>query len=409
MTYPRASKLRLAFVTSAVACATATLVAGLAPSASAAGTFTDLLVTETNQVPNTVVVMGRHADGTLEQIQRLATGVNGTGKYVNTAGAVMAQGSNHLLAVNTGSNAVSVFTRSGAALSLTSNFFSGGDVPTSIGVHGNRVYVLNTGIPDANPTTSTWTRVGPPVIQGFSISDTGIATMIPGARRSMPGACASYPCTSQGLFGQASVSPDGNTLMVTDFGHNLVLTMTINADGSLGPVSSTPSGIPETYGFSWAPDGVATISGTTDGTFLGRVTTGRIVDGRWSPIVRVMPTLGAGTCWTVTSADGTRVYAIDAGAANVDMPHPGITTFRLHPNGTLTPLGFTRVTFYGLVFPLDSVMSADQKSLYSISWKHIYNFDIDAAGVAKNAPAKRLWLGDAGMGFGATGLADLPL
>jgi hypothetical protein len=29
--------------------------------------------------------------------------------------------------------------------------------------------------------------------------------------------------------------------------------------------------------------------------------------------------------------------------------------------------------------------------------------------VAKNAPAKRLWLGDAGMGFGATGLADLPL
>jgi hypothetical protein len=205
------------------------------------------------------------------------------------------------------------------------------------------------------------------------------------------------------------VSPDGNTLMVTDFGHNLVLTMTINADGSLGPVSSTPSGIPETYGFSWAPDGVATISGTTDGTFLGRVTTGRIVDGHWSPIVRVMPTLGAGTCWTVTSADGTRVYAIDAGAATVDMPHPGITTFRLHPNGTLTPLGFTRVTFYGLVFPLDSVMSADQKSLYSISWKHIYNFDIDAAGVAKNAPAKRLWLGDAGMGFGATGLADLPL
>jgi len=400
---------RRALATVAATALLGSLAVGLAPTAEAAGPFTDLLVTETNQVPNTVVVMGRHADGTLEQIQRLATGLNGTGKYVNTSGAVMAQGSNHLLAVNTGSNAVSVFTRTGAALALTSNFFSGGDVPTSIGVHGSRVYVLNTGIPEANPATGNGTRVGPPVVQGFTISDAGIATAIPGARRSMPGACASYPCTKQGLFGQASVSPDGKALMVTDFGHNLVLTMSIAADGSLGPVHSAPSGIPETYGFSWAPDGVATISGTTDATSLGRVTTGRIVNGRWSPIVRVMPTLGAGTCWTVTSADGTRVYAIDAGAASVDMPHPGVTTFRLNRNGTLTPLGFTRVAFYELVFPLDSVMSADQKSLYSISWKHIYTYDIDANGVAKNAPAKRLWLGDAGMGFGATGLADLPL
>ena len=400
---------RRALATLAATALVGCLAAGLAPTASAAGVFTDLLVTQTNQVPNTVVVMGRHADGSLEQIQRLATGLNGTGKYVNTGGAVAAQGTNHLLAVNTGSNAVSVFTRTGAALALTSNFFSGGDGPTSIGVHGNRVYVLNTGIPEANPATGNGTRVGPPVIQGFTVNDAGVATAIPGARRSMPGSCASYPCKEQGLFGQASVSPDGGTLMVTDFGHNLVLTMTIASDGSLGPVHSVPSGIPETYGFSWAPNGVATISGTTDVTALGRVTTGHIVDGRWSPIVRLMPTLGAGTCWTVTSADGTRVYAIDAGAASVDMPHPGVTTFRLNPNGTLTPLGFTRVAFYELVFPLDSVLSADQKSLYSISWKHIYNFDINANGVATNSPAKRLWLGDAGMGFGATGLADLPL
>ena len=163
-----------------------------APGASAeTAALTDLLVTETNAAHNELVVLGRHSDGTLEQVQRLATGLAGTANYINTGNAVVAFPGNRVLAINAGSNAVSVVQRTGTTLAPVASFFSGGDVPTSLAVSGTRVYVLNTGLP-AVSLSDTEKRIGPPTLQGFTIDAAGNATAIPGARRSLPGACRAY-------------------------------------------------------------------------------------------------------------------------------------------------------------------------------------------------------------------------
>jgi DNA-binding beta-propeller fold protein YncE len=48
-----------------------------------------------------------------------------------------------LLAVNPGSNSVSVFHVHGDRLTLSQILSSGGDFPVSVSVYGNHVYVLN--------------------------------------------------------------------------------------------------------------------------------------------------------------------------------------------------------------------------------------------------------------------------
>lgn len=389
---------------------TGTVITAASPAGAA--DLTDLLVTQTNGTVNELVVIGRHADGSLEQLHRVPTGLAGSGHYLNTGNAIVAFPGNMLLAVDAGSNAVSVMQRAGTALTPVSSFFSGGDVPTSLAVHGSRVYVLNTGLPFGNPAGPA-TRVGPPTVQGFDIDADGHATAIPGARRSLPGACRAYPCTVTDTFGQASVSPDGSTLVITATGRNRVYTLPIAADGSLGRVITTTSTITQPYGYAWTPSGVAVVSGAAgnaiDPAIFGLVMSGRIVRHHWTPLVPSQRTLGAGTCWVAMSADGTRAYAIDAGGAVLRDPAPGVTTFRVSPTGTLTPLGFTSVPFSNTVFPLDSAVSGDGRALYSTSFRQIYAFSLGDRGIAHYTPALNLALGKAGLGDAATGLVDLPL
>ena len=95
---------------------------------------------------NQVVVFARAGDGTLSHVADYATGGEGSGGGLGSQGAVrLSDDGSWLLAVNAGSDEVSVFRVNGTTLELTDTVWSGGDSPISVDVHGDVVYVLNAG------------------------------------------------------------------------------------------------------------------------------------------------------------------------------------------------------------------------------------------------------------------------
>ena len=103
---------------------------------------------------NTIAAFNRHANGTLTPLpgSPFAAGGTGAGAGLASQGAVqIADGGRFLLAVDAGSNQVSVLRiRPDGSLHPASVVSSGGVLPVSIAVHGSLVYVANAGPADSN-------------------------------------------------------------------------------------------------------------------------------------------------------------------------------------------------------------------------------------------------------------------
>jgi 6-phosphogluconolactonase len=98
---------------------------------------------------NAVIAYHRGADGSLSSAGTYAAGGNGTGAGLNSQGAVVATGDRRfVLAVNAGSNSISVFRAGEDGLQLLDTTPSGGVFPTSIAVSNGLVVVLNAGAPN---------------------------------------------------------------------------------------------------------------------------------------------------------------------------------------------------------------------------------------------------------------------
>src|SRR5207253_1137148 len=122
---------------------------------------------------------------------------------------------NWLLAVNAGSNEISVFRILETGLTLVSRVASGGTRPISIATNGTLVYVLNAG--------------GAGNITGFKLDSAhGWLTMMPNSTRPLS-SDATDPA-------QVAFSPNGNLLMVTEKATNKIDTYTIGHDSlATGP------------------------------------------------------------------------------------------------------------------------------------------------------------------------------
>ena len=103
-----------------------------------------------NAAGNAVAAYHRASDGALTAAGSYATGGLGgvlTGSVVDhtaSQGALVYDEAHGLLiAVNPGSNTVSVFLVHGDRLTLSQILPSGGDFPVSVTVHGDHAYVLN--------------------------------------------------------------------------------------------------------------------------------------------------------------------------------------------------------------------------------------------------------------------------
>jgi 6-phosphogluconolactonase len=173
---------------------------------------------------NEVVLFDRDAQGLLTNARSIATEGAGSGTELDALGSqgslVLTDDHRWLLAVNAGSNDISVFRVLPDGLVLTDRVDSGGVLPVSLTVFHNVVYVLNAGMS--------------PDIAGFSLSPAGRLIPLEGSVRSL----------GDGGFAQVAFSPGGTWLAITDKVNNQILVYGVDQTGmtDMSPVASASSG-----------------------------------------------------------------------------------------------------------------------------------------------------------------------
>lgn len=299
-----------------------------------------VFVQTNNPLGNQIVTYRRAEDGTLSWAAIYNTGGLGGMLSGSVADHLASQGSltydpkhSLLLAVNAGSDTVSVFSVSGDRLSLEQVLWSGGAFPVSVAVHDDAVYVLN--------------ALNGGSVQGYRIHDRKL-DLVRSWHRGLdldPHATPQFTNTP----GQVGFTREGSQLVVTTKANgNAVDVFRLDRAGGIvgGPVVNVePDAVP--FGFTDAgprhlflaqagPNTVATVRVERDGT----VTQEASAD-----------TGQSATCWVTTAGDF--LYASNAGSNTV-------SGFRIGADRRLTPLG-TTATDPGTV---DSAATPDHRYLY---------------------------------------------
>jgi 6-phosphogluconolactonase (cycloisomerase 2 family) len=334
---PAAAAIAVAAFTAPAAFAATTSAAGHESGHGASGAVFALT---DNTAGNAVAAYHRAQDGTLTQAGSYATGGLGgvlAGSVVDHTASQGAlaydQAHGLLVAVNPGSDTISVFLVDGDRLSLSQVLSSGGDFPVSVTVHGNHAYVLN--------------ALGGGSLYGYRIAGGHLAP-IPGSYRALNlGTTAATQFTA--TPGQVAFTPDGTRLLVTTkAATNDVDVYAVHGDGRLSAsptVNALPGDVPFAVAFDHAghtvvaeagPNAVATFTLSRGGklTQLDAAGTGQMA-----------------TCWVVRA--GQYLYASNAGSGSVS----GYSTSW---SGRLTALGNT-ATAAGTV---DAASGGDGRFVY---------------------------------------------
>jgi len=304
---------------------------------------------------NHVLYYSRAPDGSLTYVNSFSTQGMGTGTGLASQGAViLADNGRLLLVVNAGSSDISVFgVQSNGWLTYLSKTSSMGSMPISLTANGNWVYVLNSG--------------GTPNIAGFWLSNSGVLTFISGSSQPLSGMAGPSP-------EQIGFSPDGNVIVVTEKGTNIIDTYLVNSMGMASAPTTNPSIGDGPYGFAFTGDNtlVITEAGGSAGTAGLTPNTGTLSSyvlsdqGTMRTVSGAMPTFGAAPCWVTISNDGF-VYTSNA--------HGGtISTFSI--TGTAT-LALTSSIEAKLNIPtLDLAFSKNSQYLYALNGGSITGFKV---------------------------------
>ncbi len=293
-----------------------------------------------NTAGNAVIAYDRAPDGILTQAGSYPTGGLGgvlTGSVVDhtaSQGALAYDQSRGLLiAVNPGSNTISVFRVHGDRLTLSQVLSSGGAFPVSVTVRGDYAYVLD--------------ALGGGALYGYRIDGRQL-THIPGSYRALGlGTTAASAFTA--TPGQVAFTPDGRQLLVTTKATgNDVDVFAVGRDGLLAAspqVNSLPGAVP--FAVTFGPDEhvVLAEAGTN------AVATFSLSDGGTLTQLALAGTGQKATCWIVRA--GAYVYASNAGSGSVSGYQAGWS-------GGLTALGNT-ATDAGTV---DAAAAGDGRFLY---------------------------------------------
>ena len=338
----------MAAVTVAAAALTIVGPGTVAASTDRAGT----IYIETNAASgNAVAAYDRHADGTLTWSADYATGGTGTGAGLASQGSVaLSADGRTLVAVNAGSNDVSAFAvgRDGS-LRLVSRAPARGTDPISVAIHGDLVYVLDAG--------------GNGNIAGL-LDFGGHLFAVPGWTQPLSGAGTSPE--------QIAFDPDGRVLVVTEKGANEIVTYRLGWFGRAGAPDVQASAGAAPYGFAF--DGRGRL-------FVSEAATSALSSYAVGPLGH-LATLSASVvngqlaaCWVALTPDGREAFTIDAHSST-------ISSYAIHPDGTITlEQGLAVSTGTGTA-PLDASVSPDGRDLYVLlsATQQISAFAIGAHG-----------------------------
>lgn len=282
---------------------------------------------------NAVVAYGRAANGTLQPAGTFPTGGLGTGAGLFSQGSVIVTDDERfLLAVNAGSNSVSVFRIRQDGLQRVDTKPSGGVMPTSLAVRNGLVVVLNAGQPNN--------------ISGFRLGSQGRLTPIPGFSRPLSGAQTSPA--------EVAFSHDGDTLLVTERATNVISTFTLDGDDVEGPFL-VPSAGPTPFGFAVGPRNTVLVSEAGAG---GGASTYRVDRGQLVAVNSAIMTGQRAACWAVMTENGRLGYVSNAGTGT-------ITGFAIGHDGEAELLDANGVTATTGGNPTDMALSKDGRFLYA--------------------------------------------
>jgi 6-phosphogluconolactonase len=306
----------------------------------AAGTTGQVFVLSNEAAANRIMVFDRASDGTLTFAESVPTGGLGTGTGTGSQAALaLSEDRGWLLAVDPGSDTLSSLAVEPGGLSHADTVPSGGDVPISVTIHGDLVYVLNGGA--GNNVT------------GFRLHADGSLTPIPGSTMLLSG---------DGVMpAQVSFDDSGELLIVTEKATNLIDSFRVGRDGvAVGPRPQPSSG-PTPFGFAFDPAGHLIVSeafgGLPDASAVSSydVTSG----GRIDVITPSAPTTETAACWIAITEDGEYAYTTNTGSGSV-------TGYAIGADGSLTVLDANGVTaFTGRrSAPIDADLSDGSGFLY---------------------------------------------
>jgi 6-phosphogluconolactonase len=330
----------------ATAAALATPAAASA-STSASPVVGQVYVNDNTAGTNTIGVFDRHADGTLtpQPGSPVPTGGAGTGAGLAEQGAIqITPDGRFVIAVDAGSNQVSVLRILGnGSLSLVPGgvVSSGGILPDSVAVHGNLVYVANSGNGGSNYT-------------GFRLGHDGRLAPISGSTVTL----AANAAPADVLF-----NGTGTALIGTEVGTSLIDSFTVGSDGRLtaAPASPFPAQGVGPFGseFSPANPGQLFVSNAHNGAGAGTVSAFTDApDGTLTPVTgSPFADQQTAPCWVEITHDGQFLFTVNTGSGE-------ISRYQIAPDGTLTLLGSTPVGQTGGVGAVDARLSPDGRFLY---------------------------------------------
>jgi 6-phosphogluconolactonase (cycloisomerase 2 family) len=312
-----------------------------------------------NPAGNQVVAYQRAANGTLTEAGSYATGGLGgqlegsTVDHTSSQGALGFDSRNDLLvAVNAGSNTISVFAVYGDRLGLLQVLPSGGTFPVSVATGNGLIYVLN--------------ALDGGAVQGFAVIG-GRLQPIATASRSLGLASGETPQFTH-TPGQVALTPDGSQLVVTTKANgNNIDVFNVGPSGELSAptVNNIPGGLP--FGVVFDRWGHLLVAETGLGALADY---GVRADGELEQF-DLVPTEQAATCWVV-QVGARRFFTSNAGSAS-------LTGFEESIRGLLLTRFSQTSTDAGTV---DASASSDARYLYVQTGAAgiVDEFEVDPAG-----------------------------
>jgi len=291
---------------------------------------------------NEVLVYNRSLNGSLSAAGSFSTTGNGTGAGLGSQGSVILhdlEGYNYLIAVNAGSNDITVFRVDGPGLTQIDKVSSHGTTPISVTAHENLVYVLNAG--------------GSGNISGFRLTQDGRLSDLQNSTRAL----------SDDNAGPAQIqfNNDGTQLVVTEKNTNRISTYSVDDHGNPGnAISHSAVGITP-FGFDFDNHNDLIVTDAFGGAAAQSAVTSFNLSntGNLSLVDGPKGTNQTSACWLAITNNGRYCYATNTGSAS-------ITGYSIH-DGALTLLNADGVTAVTGTTPIDVSLSRNSKFLYNVN------------------------------------------
>jgi len=273
------------------------------------GTFFTL----TNGATDNQVQVGVRVFNKMVPLWSYSTGDKGTGAGLGSQAAIAASG-HYLVAVNAGSDSITLFRwHHLVLLSRSDTAQTGGTRPTSVAVRGNLVYVLNA---DSDNLTGFRIKHGSlKTIGMFKLSGTGVAAA------------------------QVGFSPRGHYLVVTERATDQILVYPVKKKGDLGKPMVNKSEGKTPFGFVFRRDGTLIVSEAAGGDPGASSASSYEIKkkGKLKTISKAVPTTQTAACWVAIPRKGDFAYTTNTGSSTV-------TGFRVKHKGRLKLLDKSGVT-----------------------------------------------------------------